>query len=46
MLHAKEEFACAIEVHNAFVVGAVDGGEELWGDGEEGEVFDVGVAVR
>lgn len=46
MLDFDYDFCEFVKVHDAFVVGGPEGGEECWGDGEEGEVFDVGVTRR
>ena len=34
-----------VEGEDMFVVRGVDVGKEVWGDGEEGKVLDVGVAA-
>ena len=45
VLHGEEELARGVEGHLAVVVGGPEGLEENRGDGEEGEVLDIGVAV-
>lgn len=45
MLEGDEEAGGGVELHVSFVVGGPEGGEEVGGDGEEGDVFNVWVAV-
>ena len=46
MLDGDEEPCGEVEFHDAFVVGRPEGAEEGGGDGEEGDVFNVGVTGR
>lgn len=43
VLHANHRLRECVEGHDAFVVGRPEVVEELGGDGEEGDVLDVGV---
>jgi len=43
VLETDEDAGGGVEGHDAFVVGGPEGGEEDGGDGEEGEMLDVGV---
>lgn len=43
VLDGEEDARGGVECHDAFVVGRVERGEELRGDGEEGDMFDVWV---
>ena len=46
VLHREEYLREAVVLHDAFVVGRPEGIEKGWGNGEEGEMLDIWVAVR
>ena len=45
MLDSEEDLGGKVEGEDAFVVGRIEIGEEVWRDGEEREVFDVWVTT-
>ena len=45
MLDPEEDLGGKVEGEDAFVVGRIEIGEEVWRDGEEREVFDVWVTI-